>query len=99
MNQYEALYILDTKGADDSVPEIIERIEKEIAALGGNVQGVQKMDRRKFERGDHRIDSGFYVNIRFGAPPSAIDALRKKFEHSKEIFRQLYMRARAIATV
>ena len=65
MKNYEALYILDTKGKDDTVPDIADKISGEIKGLGGSVQGVQKLDRRKFERGHYGFDSGFYINILF----------------------------------
>jgi small subunit ribosomal protein S6 len=92
MNNYEALYILDTRGKDDSVQEILDRIETEIRATGGAIQGVQRMDKRKFERGQHGIDTGFFVNIRFAAPTEAIAKLREKFNLNREIFRQMYLR-------
>ncbi|MBV8328876.1 MAG: 30S ribosomal protein S6, partial [Verrucomicrobia bacterium] len=44
--RYECLRALDTRGQEDSVKEIIERLESELAAEGAAVAQVQTMDKR-----------------------------------------------------
>ncbi|MCC6356353.1 MAG: 30S ribosomal protein S6 [Verrucomicrobiae bacterium] len=95
IKEYEALYILDTRGKDEGVGEIIERIEAEIREAGGFVRGVQKMDRHRFERVAGNLDSGFFVNIQFSAPADAIDKIRPKLAFDAEVFRQFYVNAKA----
>lgn len=92
---YEALYILDTAGKEETVSDIIARIESEIRAAGGAVRGVQKMDRRRFERVAGRLDGGFYVNIIFSAPSDTIDKLRPKLAFDTDVYRQFYVNAKA----
>lgn len=98
MKNYEATFILDTRGKDDAAEEIITRIESEIKAQGGSLNGKpQKIGRLKFERAPGPIDAGFYVNIRFSAPASAIGKLREKFTLDTAIFRQAYLVSRSEA--
>jgi len=92
MNNYEAMYILDTQGKDESVSEIISGLEKEITTLGGAVRGVQKLDRKQFERGQHHIDSGFYINVQFSSAPNLVAQLREKLRLNASVFRQVYLR-------
>ncbi|HPA17022.1 MAG TPA: 30S ribosomal protein S6 [Verrucomicrobiae bacterium] len=95
IKEYEALFILDTRGKDEGVTDIIERIEAEIREAGGVVRGVQKMDRHRFERVSGKLDSGFFVNIQFSAPPDAIDKIRPKLAFDTEVFRQFYVNVKA----
>lgn len=99
MKRYEGLFILNTSGKEESVKEIVDRITKEITTLGGTVETVQKMDKRAFARvANKRHSSGFYVNIIFQAPPTAIDPLRARFVLDDEVFRVMFTLAPAEAT-
>ena len=91
MKNYEALYIFDTRGQDEVANEIVEKIEAEIKQLGGKVKGVQKLERRKFERGQAALDSGFYVNVLFQLASNELKTLRSKLTLNTQIFRQLYL--------
>jgi ribosomal protein S6 len=96
MKNYEAMFILDTRGKDDAAEDIITRIEAEIKAQGGSLNGKpQKVGRIKFERAPGPIDAGFYVNIRFSAPTPALAKLRERFTLDTSIFRQTYLVSRA----
>ena len=99
MKNYEALYILDTKGQDEAVTEIIEKVEAEIKQQGGKVNGVQKLERRKFERGQGALDSGYYVNVRFQLAGSQLETLRSKIALNSQVFRQMYLVTKAKAKV
>lgn len=94
IKEYEALYILDTRGKDEGVTDIIARIEAEIRDASGVVRGVQKMDRHRFERVAGKLDSGFFVNIQFAAPADAIDKIRTKLAFDTEVYRQFYVNVR-----
>lgn len=94
MKRYEGLFILNTADIEDGINEAIDRVSSEIKAAGGQVDTVQKMDRRNFARVAHRKStSGFYVNIIFESEPSVLDALRSKFAVSEEVFRVLFTNA------
>lgn len=95
MKNYEALYIFDVRGQDEAATEIIEKIEAEIKQLGGKINGVQKLERRKFERGHAALDSGFYVNILFQLDGLQLEALRSKLALNTQIFRQMYLTTKA----
>ena len=88
MKRYEGLFILNTAGKEEGIKDIIDRISAEIAALGGKVETVQKMDKRPFARvADKRHTAGFYVNVIFEIKRSAIVALRTRFALSEDVFR------------
>ena len=93
-NRYEALLVLDTQGRDDTVKDVVERLEAEFQKEGAEIEQVQKMDRRPFSYVAGRLDAGFYVNFVFHAEPQLINKLRAKFKLDPEVYRQSYQRLR-----
>jgi ribosomal protein S6 len=90
--RYEALFVLNTAGKDEGVPEILNHIEAEIKAIGGKVDSVQKMDRRPFVRPSHRQTSGYYANVIFHGPHDAVVRLTARFRLDEKVFRVMFLR-------
>ena len=93
-NRYEALLVLNTQGKEDTVKDIVERLESEFKKEGAEVEQVQKMDKRQFSYVAGPLDSGFYVNFVFHADPQLITKLRSKFKLDPEVYRQKRRRRR-----
>ncbi len=93
-NRYEGLLVLDTQGKEDTVKETIERLEKDFAKEGAEMEGVQKMEKREFTYAAGHLNSGYYVNFVFHAEPAALDKLRAKFKLDPEVYRQHYQKLR-----
>ncbi|MGA8660153.1 MAG: 30S ribosomal protein S6 [Chthoniobacterales bacterium] len=89
-HRYECLMALDTRGREDSVKEILERLESEFASEGAEVEQVQKMDKRQLTYAPRHIESAYYVNFVFQAEPSLITKLRGKFKLDPVVFLQHY---------
>jgi small subunit ribosomal protein S6 len=93
-NRYEALLVLNTQGQEDTVKDIVDRLESEFKKEGAEIEQVQKMDKRPFAYVAGPLDAGFYVNFVFHADPQLITKLRSKFKLDPEIYRQHYQRLR-----
>ena len=91
-HRYEALLVLYAQGKEDTLREIIDRLESEFRKEGAQVEQVQKMDRRQFSYVAGPLDSGYYVNFIFSADPESIAKLRAKFKLDPEVYRQNYQR-------
>lgn len=88
MKRYEGLFILNTAGKEEGIKEAIDKISAEISAAGGNVETVQKMDRKAFMRvADKKHTAGFYVNVIFAGAPAIVAQLRSRFALSEDVFR------------
>ena len=83
---------LDTRGQEDSVKEILERLESEFAHEGAEVEQVQKMDKRHFSYQAGALDAGYYVNFILNTDPRSIVRLRTKFRLDPDVYRQHYQR-------
>src|SRR5437867_12835820 len=90
--RYEALLVLNAQGKEDTVREIIERLESEFQKEGAQIEQVQKMDKRHFSYVAGALDSGYYVNFVFNADPAPVAKLRAKFKLAPEVYRQSYQR-------
>jgi small subunit ribosomal protein S6 len=90
--RYEALLVLNSQGKEDTIREIIERLESEFQKEGAQIEQVQKMDKRHFSYVAGSLDSGYYVNFIFDADPQVIVKLQTKFKLDPEVYRQSYER-------
>ena len=96
MKRYEGLFILNTAGKEETIKDSIDKISAEIAAAGGKVETVQKMDKRNFSRiADKKHNAGFYVNIIFESQPGALDQLKHRLAMNDEVFRVMFSNAPA----
>jgi ribosomal protein S6 len=93
-NRYEALLVLNAQGKDDTVKDIVDRIEGEFNKEGADVEQVQKMDKRQFSYQAGELDSGYFVNFIFHADSQLITKLRSKFKLDPEVYRQHYQKLR-----
>ncbi|PYJ28417.1 MAG: 30S ribosomal protein S6 [Verrucomicrobia bacterium] len=91
-HRYEALLVLNAQGKEDTIREIIERLELDFQKEGAQIEQVQKMDKRQFSYVAGPLDSGYYVNFIFSADPESIEKLRTKFKLDTEVYRQTYQR-------
>jgi len=97
MKRYEGLFVLNTTGKEEGIKEMIDRVSADITAAGGKIETVQKMDKRPFSRiADKKFTAGFYVNVIFEAPASAIAQLNHRFELNEDVFRVLFTEAATV---
>ena len=91
-NRYEALLVLNAQGKEDTIKDIVDRLEGEFNKEGAEVEQVQKMDKRHFSYMAGSLDSGYYVNFIVNADPQLIVRLRTKFKLDPDVYRQHYQR-------
>lgn len=90
--RYEALIVLNTQGKEDSVKDIVDRLESDFQKEGAEIEQVQKMDKRPFAYVAGSLDAGYFVNFVFHADPQLVTRLRSKFKLDPEVYRQNYQR-------
>ena len=96
MNKYEGLFILDAAAQEESVKEIVGKIQKEIEQAGGRVEKVNKLGQQPFARAAGTRSSGQYVNVVFDAPVKAISEMDAKLRMDTNVFRWLFTRVEPI---
>src|SRR5215203_3314665 len=91
-NRYEALLVLNTQGREDTIKDVVDRLESEFQKEGAEIEQVQKMDKRQFSYQAGELDAGHFVNFIFHADSQLITKLRLKFKLDAEVYRQHYQK-------
>ena len=87
---YKASIILDNRGKEDSVEQLIEGVKKEISAVQGDVTAVENIGRREFVRKtDDKFPGGVYVQMSFSAPAAAPAQLHECLRLNGAVYRAL----------
>ena len=90
--RYEALLALSTRGKEESVKEIIERLEKTITSEGATIEQVQRFEKRELAYPSKHLNSAYFVNFIFQADSQLIDKLRAKLKLDEDVALQNYLR-------
>ncbi len=93
-NRSEGLLVLNTQGKEDTIKDVVDRLESEFQKEGAEIEQVQKMDKRQFSYAAGDLDAGYFVNFIFHADSQLITKLRSKFKLDAEVYRQHYQRLR-----
>lgn len=88
--KYEGLIVLDTKGIDGSIDDLVSSVGKELEAEGAKLEEVQQIGRRKFAYNARHLESGHYVNYLFEADPNAIQKIQTRLKLNTRVHLQHY---------
>lgn len=91
-NRYEVLLTLDVRGKEESVKDIIDRIEKIFKAEGAAIEQVQRLEKRDLAYEHNHSFSAYFVNIIFEADPAGLEKVRGKLKLDDDVSMQNYLR-------
>ena len=95
--RYEVLVVLNTKGKEESINDLIETAEKQIKADQIELEQTQHLEKRHFAYVSRKQTSGYYVNFIIHAEPAQIDALQSKWKLYSVIHLQHYQKLKPVA--
>ena len=85
---YRATFILDNRGQEASIDQIVEGVKKVIAEVKGEVSGVESIGKKDFARvTDKKLTGANYVQINFSGPSDAPAHLREKLRLNNSVYR------------
>jgi small subunit ribosomal protein S6 len=85
---YRASFILDNRGKEETVDQIVEGVKKVIAEVKGEVTAVESIGKKDFARvTDKKLTGAHYVHINFSAPADAPAHLREKLRLNGSVYR------------
>ena len=85
---YRATFILDNRGKQETIDQIVDGVKKEIAAIHGDVTGVENIGKRDFARVTDRKSTGAaFVHVNFSAPPEGPAQLRERLRLNGSVYR------------
>ncbi|MEI8294259.1 MAG: 30S ribosomal protein S6 [bacterium] len=92
MNRYEALLALNTRGKEETIKDMIERLETVLKTEGAAIEQVQRLEKRELAYETDHMKSAYFVNFIFEAAPEAIEKVRSKFKLDNDIVLQNYLK-------
>jgi small subunit ribosomal protein S6 len=85
---YRATFIMDNRGREETIDQLVDGVKKVIAELQGEVSAVENIGRKDFIRvTDKKLTGGTYVHVSFSAPPSAPAQLRERLRLNSTVYR------------
>jgi small subunit ribosomal protein S6 len=85
---YRATFILDNRGKQETVDQIVDGVKKEIAAIHGDVTAVENIGKKDFARvTDRKFTGAAYVHVNFSAPPEGPAQLRERLRLNGSVYR------------
>ena len=90
--KYEGLIVLNTKGKEDSVDELVGAVAKEMEAEGAKLDEIKQIGRRKFAHNARHLEGGHYVNYIFEADAQQIGQIQSKLKLNTLVHLQHYQR-------
>jgi len=92
MNQtnrnYRATLIIDNRGEENSVEQIIDEVKNEISSLQGEISNVEDLGKRDFVRvTDRKLVGAPYVQITYSAPGNAPADLKERLRLNHHVYR------------
>jgi small subunit ribosomal protein S6 len=93
--KYEALIVLDTKGKEETVDQLVSTVSKEMETAGLKLQQIDNMGKRKFPFNPRHVEGGHFINIQFEGEAASLDALRAKLKLNDNVYQQYYLKRSA----
>ncbi len=85
---YRASFILDNRGKEETIDQIVEGVKKVIAEVKGEVTAVETVGKKDFVRvTDRKFTGAHYVQIKFAGPADAPAHLREKLRLNQSVYR------------
>lgn len=85
---YRATFILDNRGREESIDQLIEGVKRVIAEVHGEVTAVEPVGKKDFARvTDKKLTGANYVQITFSGPTDAPANLRERLRLNSSVYR------------
>ncbi len=85
---YRATFILDNRGKEDTIDQIIEGVKKDIVAVQGDVTAVENIGKKDFVRvTDKKFSGAAYVHVNFSAPAEGPAQLKERLRLNHSVYR------------
>lgn len=87
---YRGTFILDNRGKEESIDQLIESVKSEILAVSGEVGAIENLGRRDFARvTDKKLTAASFVQVDFAAPADGPARLRDRIRLNPAVYRVL----------
>lgn len=90
--KYESLIVLNTKGNEGSVDDLVGAVAKQMESEGAKLDEIQQLGRKTFAYNARHLDAGHYVNYVFEADPEQLKKIQERLKLDETVHLQHYQR-------
>jgi small subunit ribosomal protein S6 len=88
IRNYRASFILDNRGKEETIDQIVDGVKKVITEIKGEVTAVENVGKKDFVRvTDKKLTGAHYVQINFSGPADSPQHLREKLRLNGSVYR------------
>lgn len=87
MRKYETVFVIDSLLKNEEIEEIVKKHERFISANGGTIDMIDRWGKKRLAYEIKKRQYGYYVLIRFDAPPTIVKPLEREFRLNEAILR------------
>ena len=89
--KYKATFIIDTRGREETLDALLEKVKLDIAAVHGEVVSVENLGQRDLVRStDPKFTNAPYVQMEFLAPIDAPKHLHERLRLNQVVYRAMF---------
>ena len=89
MKLYETTFIVDSILKADDISELRDRVVSFVTDHGGEIVKIEEWGKRRLAYEINKKQYGYYIHLRFNAPPAVIGLLENEFKLNESIMRHL----------
>ncbi|MEM7147742.1 MAG: 30S ribosomal protein S6 [Verrucomicrobiota bacterium] len=90
--KYEGVIVLDTRGKEEAIDDMISGIGREIEGTGAKLEQIDQLGKKEFAYNARHMAEGFYVNYMFEAAAGELDQVRETLKANEQVVMQHYQR-------
>ena len=92
--KYKATFIIDTRGREESLDQLLEKVKQDIVAVQGEVVSVESLGQRDLVRStDPKFTNAPYVQMEFVGPVDAPKHLHERLRLNQIVYRAMFEKA------
>jgi small subunit ribosomal protein S6 len=85
---YRATFIMDNRGREETIDQLVDGVKKVIAEVQGEVSAVENLGKKDFVRvTDKKLTGATYVHVSFSAPAAAPAQLVERLRLNNSVYR------------
>ena len=92
LNLYETTFIVDSMLRSDDISNLRDRVTGFISNNGGEIVKLEEWGKRRLAYEINKKQYGYYVHIRFSAPPALPRLLENEYKLNESVLRYLTVR-------
>ena len=90
--KYEGLIVLNTKGKEAEIDELVGLVAKEMEAEGATLEEIEQLGRKTFAYESDHVDGGHFINVTFNAEVESLGKIQERLKLNDIVHTQNYLR-------